>query len=410
MKKDVDLNNHKKRIRNLVIVLALTAMILSISTYAWFIGLRTVNVSDFDVEIAATKDLQLSLNGKDWADTVTINSDNYDNTDTTVYNGHTNYWAGRGLIPMSSVGDIDSDVSRLILYEKASVTKTPGGYRLMSSRVPNEGETEVEGYVAFDLFIKNYSGRDYIEDFNILDEEEIYLSTDSEVTVASSGVEGTGIENSVRVAFAQIGRVVATTTSQEDITGITCETAGLVTGICSRTAQIWEPNDKDHVEGAINYYNTSCKPRLEDGEDVTLPASYGDGACEEVEQGVGYPTYAIKEEIGSDDNVDVYDGEAYNGYEGTTKLEAFPYFTDSMKMLTGTDRPGFINLAANSITKVRIYIYLEGQDIDNYDFASIGKAISVKFGFTKQRMVEDDFNYDGPEVPEQTNTTTTEQP
>ena len=40
----------------------------------------------------------------------------------------------------------------------------------------------------------------------------------------------------------------------------------------------------------------------------------------------------------------------------------------------------------NSITKVRVYIWIEGQDIDNYDFSSLGKQISVQFGFTKERF------------------------
>ena len=53
-----------------------------------------------------------------------------------------------------------------------------------------------------------------------------------------------------------------------------------------------------------------------------------------------------------------------------------------------------MTLAPNSITKVRIYVYIEGQDVDNYDFASIGKE-TVKFGFTKERFTEDDFNYEG---------------
>ncbi len=57
-----------------------------------------------------------------------------------------------------------------------------------------------------------------------------------------------------------------------------------------------------------------------------------------------------------------------------------------------------MSLAPNSITKVRVYIYLEGQDIDNYDFAQIGKAISINFGFTKQRFTEDDIDYNGPLV------------
>jgi len=65
-----------------------------------------------------------------------------------------------------------------------------------------------------------------------------------------------------------------------------------------------------------------------------------------------------------------------------------------MKDLTGTDRPQFMTLAPNSITKLRVYIWIEGQDVDNYDFASIGKKISVNFGFTKERYTETDVNYD----------------
>ena len=69
-----------------------------------------------------------------------------------------------------------------------------------------------------------------------------------------------------------------------------------------------------------------------------------------------------------------------------------------MKYYTGTKRPTFITLAPNSITKVRVYIFIEGQDIDNYDFSSIGKQIQVNFGFTKERFTEDDFDYLGEDA------------
>ena len=62
-------------------------------------------------------------------------------------------------------------------------------------------------------------------------------------------------------------------------------------------------------------------------------------------------------------------------------------------------RPELITLAPNSITKVRIYVWIEGQDIDNYDFASIGKQITVNFGFTKERFdeqKEDNMQGSGP--------------
>jgi hypothetical protein len=388
-----------KRIRNLVTVSSLTAIVLSVSTYAWFIGMRTVNVSSFDVEIASTDSLMLSLDGQAWDTTIDISDTTYN-----TYEGNTNTWGGRGLIPMSSVGDMDTAASRMKLYEKASLTTTAGGYRLMSSRVNNTGATEQDGYVAFDLFIKNFSGTQYIETLNPRDEEAIYLTTDSsaEVALDGGGIAGTGIENTVRVAFGQVGRVAGTTNDQLKITSINCSPAAEsgVTGIC-RTAQIWEPNDKAHTANAISWYNTSCLKRT--GADVTLLASYGSDPvvdkCGTVVNGTTYPTYAVRTAIASDANVDVYDGTEYNGYTAsigeTQSLYAYPFFTDSMKILTGTQRPQFMTLAPNSITKVRVYIYIEGQDVDNYDFASIGKKISVKFGFTKERYTDQDINYTG---------------
>ena len=395
-------NKHIKRARRMIIACLLTAFLLIAGTYAWFIGMKTVNVSSFDVQIAAIDGLSLSLNGTTWGDTVIINQGNYDTVNTS---NNTNSWGGTGLYPLSTAGIIDTTSSRLIMYEKGSFTTTPGGYRIMASQVANtvQGNPEQNGYVVFDLFIKNLSGHEYYAEQNVLNEEAIYLTPDSKVTVATTGgVVGTGIENSVRVGFAQIGRVEATTTTQATITGITCATAGDVTGICaSRPAQIWEPNDQNHVQNAINWYTTSCKKRI--AADLTQASSYN-GACETLTDGEYVQTNAIGGVIGYADRVDLYDGLDYNGYTSTIsatpqagKLYAYDYFTDTEKSLTGVERPTFITLAPNSITKVRVYIWIEGQDVDNYDFASLGKKISVAFGFTKERFFDEDFNYVNPE-------------
>ena len=419
-------NKKKKRVLHLAVIFTFTAIVFGTATYAWFIGMRTVNVNPFEVQIAATESLQLSLDGTHWADTVSINSSNYKNpaaanaSENTLeaegnpYSTNTNTWGGRGLIPMSSIGVIDTSASRLTLFEKGSLTATAGGYRLMASRVDNYSSSKTpDGYVAFDLFIKNLSGEEYYTDLSRDNEEAIYLTNNSKVTVGSSGVANTGIENSVRVAFAEIGRVIATTTDASKIQGINCTGGNGVTGIC-RTAQIWEPNDTKHVGDALNWYDTTCLARAA-GE--TNDSSKYSGSCGTVVNGQAYPTYAIGKEITAMTAVDVYDGAAFNGYEGsiaTTEamaistastgenagagkyLYAYPTFTDTMKLKTGVERPTFITLAPNSITKVRVYIYIEGQDIDNYDFASIGKQISVNFGFTKERFTEDDINYAGP--------------
>lgn len=423
-----------KKIKKMVAICSLYSLIFIVATYAWFIGQRSVSVSSFEIEIATTDSLLLSLDGSRWNTSVTINSENFN---TVSYEGNVNNWAGigtgsanAGLKPISSIGEIDANSSTMKMYEKGSLTATPGGYRLLASRIHNYQtnqqyagavnaagyNTENGGYVAFDLFIKNFSANAYYPDNNILNEEAIYLTTDSEVVVGSTGVSDAGIENSVRVAFAQIGRVNARTTDVDTITGIKCEPGenSTVTGIC-RTAQIWEPNDTQHVADAISYYDTSCRLRplaispATNPTDITSASAYTlNSHCATVANNNAKATYAIGRVIEIADKVDVYDGEEYNGYTATTRtlytdtepLYAFDYFTDTEKDLAGMDRPAFMTLAPNSITKVRVYVWIEGQDIDNYDFSSIGKQINVGFGFTKERFTEEEAQgNNGPYMP-----------
>ena len=364
--------NQEKRVKKLILTTGLFAVLLVASTYAWFIGMESVAVTAFDINIKAIDGLALSVDGERFGESVTINKANH----ATQYEDNQNVWGD--LIPMSSVGIVNNTTSKLVMYEKASLTASDGGYRIMASQVENTAEKEAEGYVAFDLFIKNLSGEEYYTNYNPLNEEAIYLTTDSSVVVAESGgKQGTGIENSVRVGFAQIARVKADVTDTETITGMTCN---------ERVATIWEPNDNVHVKNALNWYNKSCKARTESGFA---------GACASLADDEAYPTYAISTVI--DDSVttvDVYDGSAYNGYTGSgTYLTEFNYFTDSEKMLKGEKRPTFMTLAPNSITKVRVYVWIEGQDIDNYDFAQLGQAITVNFGFTKEKFTGTDVNY-----------------
>ena len=389
--------SHKRRIRNLTSLCGLSAIILAVSTYAWFTGLQDVSVGTFQVEIAAADSMQLSLNGQDWSESLTFTKDDLT---TKSYSATSFNWPSNGLVPVSSIGDMDSTSSRMVMYEKASMTTTPGGYRLIANKVANtsgdyEGVQGQNGFLAFDLFIKNFSGTAYFTENNEANEEAIYLTPDSKVSIGSSGIASSGIQNSVRVAFAQIGRVSAYNNTATQITGITCSDAGsdtkdpsYVTGIC-RKAQIWEPNDTKHVATAINWYTKSCKKRT--AADL-VDASYS-GTCNTVADGNYYNTYAIAKAINATDKVDVYDGANYNGYETSItngSLKAVDYFTDTEKDLKGVSRPTFMTLAPASITKVRVYVYIEGQDIDNFDYASAGQQIQVNFGFTKQRFTSDD--------------------
>ena len=161
---------HLNRVKKLAVFSGLSALLLATSTYAWFTGLQDVNVSPFEVEIAAADSLELSLNGKDWSSTLTFTKDDFS---TKTYDVNSYNWPSDGLFPVSTVGALDENSSRMIMFEKSSLTTTPGGYRLMANQVDNLGEgregskeNSQDGFVAFDLFIKNYSGTQYYEENN----------------------------------------------------------------------------------------------------------------------------------------------------------------------------------------------------------------------------------------------------
>ena len=427
-----------KNLKRLIVTCLLCAIILTVSTYAWFIGMQTVSVDAFEINIASVDNLTLSLDGKTFTENLEINEEilkalkegkTGEETSTIVFDGtystgNTNSWTK--LEPMSSVGTVDVTSSKMVLYEKGSLTASTGGYRIMAEAVANTTE-EVKGYVAFDLFIKNLSGEAYYENVtNPSNEEAIYLDYGSKAESGETGTTTTGIENSIRIAFASIGRVKATEANQENAVAqtITCNKnedgepsyteANGITGIC-RPATIWEPNDTKHVDAAKTWFDKSCKKR-------TAQDTWGT-ACDTIANGTAYPTYAVSGEITHTNEVDVYDG--LNGYYGNIvmngedpetdatkaqaeKLLAVDTFTDTERDKgnsevnageTGADRVEFMTLAPNSITKVRVYVYLEGQDVDNYDFASLGTKVTINFGFTKERYSQTDVGAANAEYP-----------
>ena len=64
MKKKTKAN--KQRLNNLLIFLLLSAMLLVMSTYAWFTANKTVNIDSIDVKVSTSSGLQISADGEDW--------------------------------------------------------------------------------------------------------------------------------------------------------------------------------------------------------------------------------------------------------------------------------------------------------------------------------------------------------
>ena len=429
MKKN-NVRKHRK-IFILIIVIMITAITLAVETYAWFVGLSTASTGDITIAISSADGLDLSLNGQYWTNGGTelkIKDANHTYITETgctnancAYNNNKNIWP-EYLNPVSTIGEIDTSTSKLKLFEKTSLAANPGGYYITSSQV-NNSVTEGNGYVAFDLYIRNGTGSAYNETYNKDSDEDIYLSPDSFAsTVVNGNQPDYGAANSVRVGFFEIGRMKSNTTSYGTIRNMKCNLSKTgVTPLCtgssnmtkdgttlytndellSNTWNIWEPNHASHSTNLVNYYNTVCKKRVNynyndiynDFENIyQLPAI---DYCDPITTGSIKKTYGMKSAIldsqSENNKVNIYDGSDNNQYN-KSKLSEVKTYKTSDALSTDNEKTPLIKIAGNSITKVRVYIWLEGQDIDNYDVISQNPSVQVKFGLTKDRKAINESN------------------
>ncbi len=383
----------KRKVFLLIIVTAITAIVLIVETYAWFVGLSTVNTNSFNINVSSDSGLELSLNGQYWVSgdsKLTISSSTIASHTTCSnascgYNGNTNSWPAGGLRPLSSPGRLDTTTGRLIFFEKSSLSATPGGYRIVASQVDNSSQ-EVDGYVAFDLFIRNGTGTSYTNSYASGTAENVYLKKNPTATI-DGGTGNHGAANSLRIGFFEIAGMKANGASVSDIQGLSCSTTGTnKIKICASGGQylnvnwnVWEPNHNNHTSEVVSYFNSMCKRRNNSG-------AYSSTPCDSINTTSVVSTYLINRNISSSDNVDIYD--VLNTYYGNlTVSDAALTAENSYKSPTGdyTDSNQLLLLAGNSVTKVRVYIWLEGQDIDNYDLITKNTNVKISFGLTKNR-------------------------
>ena len=207
------------------------------------------------------------------------------------------------------------------------------------------------------------------------------------VTASTSGVNNYGLQNSVRVGFFQIGRIKTVDATLANIrslscssTPVLCASANELSERLTHTWNVWEPNDTEHSQRLITYFNGACKKRNSDGTYqnntpcFTLTSPYN-----------AISTYTVKSDISSSDNIDIYDGINEKTPE-TSKLVTFTTYKTSDANSFSNDKKQLLGLAGNSITKVRVYVWLEGQDIDNYDLITSDTSITISFGLTKDKF------------------------
>ena len=344
-----------KRLKSLVLLLLLTVLLLSTSTYAWFTANKSVSIDPIDVHIAASSGLQISTDATNWKTMVT-------NTDiTTGYSGHKNMLTGE-LTPVSTSGSVTNGYLNFYRGTVEGAAALDGAMALTAVKTADEAaltaQNPTSDFVAFDIFLKVDQNTD------------VYLDRGSGV-VNQSGKSPKYLEYAARYAFVIEGNTASTNSA---------EVAQALQG--GTSSIIVEPNYDAHTSSAVTtasqYYNITLNEATS-GENpvdyvgvkapiitpiILKDTNPGGGATPNSTYFEAVPTANIKKT-----NV------AYSKTDDAT----YSYYG---KGATDSNLVKIFSLS-EGVTKVRVYMWIEGQDHDCENNAS-GAFLTYNLGLTIQ--------------------------
>ena len=317
----------KTNLKSLLLVLLITLVLLIASTYAWFTANQTVSINQLEVNVEATSGLQISTDAQNWKSVLTT-ADLAEATVDATYSTNVNQ-IPTSMEPVSTAGNVT--VGRLdMFYGIVEANEVTGKFDLTAAQQTDQKGSDGK-YIAFDIFLQ------------VNTDTPIFLTTNS--TVVSVG-DSKGLENAARVAFLTQGNVPI---------GSAPATAQALNSATSSNVFLWEPNADTHTSAAVQ----------------NALSVYG---LTTTETGAGpLPYVGIKAPIGLADGVTI---------DTTAAATAFfnPVTPDlSTPKNMGTDRT-FMTLNTG-ITKVRVYMWVEGEDVDCENNAS-GTDIGYNLQFT----------------------------
>lgn len=324
--------NRSKRLFLLLILLFVLGITLTTSSYAWFTSNRIATVWLMDVKVAAQNGIEISANAIDWGPEITIED---------LQDAHLTYSSSINqlpvvLEPVSTIGEVEAGQLKMFYGKVENARNSSSNFTLRTTRQNDErgfGETFAAKYLAFDVFLKTNTPTD------------LYLTEESGVTY--NGESSAGIENSMRFAFVVEGNTA---------TDSPVSTTQLMRTSSRSNVYIWEPNYDIHTEAAIENARTVY------GMNISSPS--------------GVLSYdGVKAEIPKDAGVMI----------NTAKKSSFPAYFDNVKVdytskVNFKDYIKVFNLEAG-ITKIRVYVWIEGQDIDCENNAAVG-GMKLNLQFT----------------------------
>lgn len=331
-----------KKIRNdvrfntLIFLAFVTCIVLIYSSYAWFSSTLDVKISDFKAVVDPETGLYISLDGIRWGSTVEISEENIIDKLKDIYPGNTNQWSN-GMTSVSTVGLKNNTHDKFSIYGN----KTP-----FLGKILKLNKTEIDiiqldeskpknnaDFIAFDIFIKNLTTSPY--------SDNLYLVNGTRVINTSEESDDTAA-NAFRLGLLFMGSVHKNA-SIGQIQNITCSP------ICYQ--YIYEPNSKMHTAQSIKTLERH---------------DY------KINEGQEYPTYGV---YNSGENVKMWSGVEKSKVEFNNNI--------FRKQETSTNLNMPVGQIPSGITKVRVYIWVEGQDIDIIEHKPEVYQVSVTMNFEK---------------------------
>lgn len=322
----IAMEKRKNRRRKLLIPLFISTLLLMTTTYAWFSANRMVSIDSLNVHVQTDGGLEVSTNAIDWKQVVTVQDIM---TARSKYANSVNQLPYR-MIPVSTGGNIDNGMMPMFLGN--ATNNDDSNFILVADRsieTESFGEESEGAFIAFDVF------------FRIKTAKELYLDGSSKVEY--TGDSTSGIENATRIAFLSEG-------SSDDNPSISQNLKN------ASKAVMWEPNYDVHTEYGVSHASSVYGLTTTQINATRLPY---DGVVSEI------PSMA-------------------NVLVSNAKASSFPGLFKSVNVDVSTPKNGGSNQKildlAPSVTKVRIYMWIEGQDVDCEDNASYGDiTFDLKF-------------------------------
>ena len=387
MKEKSQKNKRKSEMNAMFFIILIAAVMFIISTYAWFSTQKNVSITNLQGTVEVAEGLEISLDAQNWSNGIVLGKEEgqlsiIDN----AYTGHHNI-SPTEMLPVSTLGLVSSNTMTdlKMLRGKIENSKILSEIKPMNEQQTDATKADYPGYFAFDIFLKNSSKNDTQDDI-------LQLNYDSSLEIMDASKVNTGLQNTARVAFVKYSGTSDVMANQATILK---ETAGVGVGAVSSYISdvvIWEPNSNAHSEYIVTNNNMITWSAADSTAYATKTLDNGKKGFDVTTQ---MPTYALKESAEGATINDIYkwDGsetKIQKQYVLQTKVTAkasteYDYaledgVQDLVSTSNGTTKFG---IAPSKISRIRIYVWLEGQDVDCINYASHGGGIKVNIGLVK---------------------------